>query len=247
MYTLLPDEKIEPLGNNMRIVVSGSHTFGTDAILLANFASIKRKDIACDMGTGCGIIPLIWCKGETKEVYALDIQPKAISQLEKSLKLNDIEGRIKPVECDLRQLRGVLEFGKFDLVTMNPPYKPVGTGIESISEAERIARHEVTCTVTDATKTAAQLLKYGGRFCMCHRPERLCDIIVAFRSHGLECKKIRFVVEREGKSPWLVLVEGKRGGKSGVTVKKNLVMKDENGVVTDEFRSMFGDYMDGHQ
>lgn len=247
MLTLLPDEKIEPLGNNMRIVVSPSHTFGTDAILLANFASLKRKDTACDMGTGCGIIPLIWCKDETKEIYALDIQEKAISQLKKSLSINQIEGRIKAINCDLRQLKGVVEYGKFDLITMNPPYKPVGTGIESISEAERIARHEVTCTVEDACKTASLLLRYGGRFCMCHRPERLCDIIVSLRDNALECKRIRFVTEREGKAPWLVLVEGKRGGKSGVTVEKNLVMKDENGNPTKEFRSMFGDYMDGHQ
>lgn len=247
MITLLPDEKTEPLGNNFNIVVSPSHTFGTDAVLLANFASIKRKDIACDMGTGCGIIPLIWCKGETKEIFALDIQPKATSQLEKSLKLNGIEGRIRAVNCDLRQLKGVVPYGYFDLVTMNPPYKPVGTGIESLSQAERIARHEVECTVDDACKAAAGLLKYGGRFCMCHRPERLCDIIVSLRSNGLECKKIRFVTEREGKAPWLVLIEGKRGGKSGVTVEKNLVMKDEEGKPTDEFRAMFGDYMDGHQ
>ena len=247
MSVLLEDEKIEPLGNNMEIVVSGSHTFGTDAILLANFASIKRKDVACDMGTGCGIIPLIWCKGDTKEVWAVDIQPKAVAQLEKSLEHNGIEGRIRPVNCDLRSIKEFLPAGKFDLVTMNPPYKPVGTGIESISQAERIARHEVTCTVDDAVKAASQLLKYGGRFCMCHRPERLCDIIVSLRAGGLECKKIRFVVEREGKVPWLVLVEGKRGGKSGVTVMKNLVMKDEKGNPTDEFRSMFGDYMDGHQ
>ncbi len=247
MCNLLPDEKIEPLGNNMEIVVSASHTFGTDAILLANFAAIKRKDVACDMGTGCGIIPLIWCKGETNKVYALDIQPKAISQLEKSLAHNGIEGRITPVNCDLRSLSGVFPSGMFDLVTMNPPYKPVGTGIESISEAERIARHEVCCTVEDAAAAASKLLKYGGRFCMCHRPERLCDIIVSLRNNGLECKKIRFVTEREGKAPWLVLVEGKRGGKSGVTVEKNLVMKDENGNPTEEFRSMFGDYMDGHQ
>ena len=75
----------------------------------------------------------------------------------------------------------------------------------------------------------------------------ICDIIVSLRSFGLECKKIRFVVEREGKAPWLVLVEGKRGGKSGVTVMNNLVMKDEKGNPTPEFRSMFGDYMDGHQ
>lgn len=247
MIVLREDEKVEPLGNNMEIVVSASHTFGTDAILLANFASIKRKDIACDMGTGCGIIPLIWCKGITNEIFALDIQPKAIEQLNKSIMLNELGGRIKTVNCDLRYVKDILPAGGFDLVTMNPPYKPVGTGIESLSEAERIARHEVTCTVDDAVSTASRLLKYGGRFCMCHRPERLCDIIIALRAYSLECKKIRFVVEREGKAPWLVLVEGRRGGKSGVTVMKNLVMKDENGKPTDEFRSMFGDYMDGHQ
>ena len=244
---LSADERIEPLGNNMSIVVSDSHTFGTDAVLLANFACVKRKDIACDMGTGCGIIPLIWCKGQTNEVYALDIQPKATEQLEKSLELNEIVGRIKPVNCDIRSLKGVLEFGRFDLVTMNPPYKPVGTGIESLSEAHRIARHEVTCNIDDAVSAAAKLLKFGGRFCMCHRPERLCDIICSMRQGGIEVKRIRFVVERKGRQPWLVLVEGKRGSKSGVTIEKELVMKNDDGTNTDEFRAMFGDYMEGHQ
>lgn len=241
------DERIEPLGNNMQIVVSNCHTFGTDAILLANFAGIKRKDVACDMGTGCGIIPLIWCKGETKEIFAVDIQQKAISQLEKSIELNSINGRIKPLNCDLRALKGVLPFGEFDLVTMNPPYKPVGTGIESVAEYERIARHEISCNIDDAVSAAAKLLKFGGRFCMCHRPERLCDIIVSMRNGAIEVKRIRFVCEREGREPWLVLVEGKRGSKSSVRIEKNLIMKNADGSVTDEFRAMFGDYMDGHQ
>ncbi len=245
--TLAADEKIEPLGNNMRIVVSPSHTFGTDAILLANFANVKRKDIACDMGTGCGIIPLIWCKGQTNEITAIDIQPKAIAQLVRSLEVNGIEGRVNPVNCDLRDMKGTLEFGRYDLVTMNPPYKPVGTGIESISEAERIARHEVTCNIDDASHAAAKLLKFGGRLCLCHRPERLCDIIVSMRNAGIEVKRIRFVTETADKAPWLVLVEGKRGAKPHVTVEKNLVMKDSGGNNTAEFRSMFGDYMDGHQ
>ena len=247
MAELSADERIEPLGNNMHIVVSDSHTFGTDAVLLANFASVRRKDKACDMGTGCGIIPLIWCKGETKDITAIDIQPKAVSQLEKSLEINSLRGRINPVNCDLRSLKGVLEAGIYDLVTMNPPYKPVGTGIESLSEAEKIARHEVTCTVDDAVAAAARLLKFGGRFCMCHRPERLCDIIVAMRKGAVEVKRIRFVTQQEGKAPWLVLIEGKRGAKSSVTVEKNLVMFDSDGKPTEEFRLMFGDYMDGHQ
>ena len=237
----------QPLGKGYFINVSKNHTFGTDAILLAAFASIRRKDVACDMGTGCGIIPLIWCKGETKSVTAIDIQEKACNQLKKSLEINSMTDRIKVLNADLRQLKGKLDFGTFDLVTMNPPYKPVGTGIESLSEADKIARHETMCTIDDAVTAAAKLLKFGGRFCMCHRPERLCDIICSMRDGGIEAKRIRFVVEKEGKTPWLVLVEGKRGSKSHVTVMNQLVMKDMDGNNTEEFRSMFGDYMDGHQ
>lgn len=247
MTELNKDERLEPLGKNMQIVVSDSHTFGTDAILLASFASIKRKDVACDMGTGCGIIPLIWCKSETKSVTAIDIQEKACSQLRKSLEINNMTERINVVNADLRELKGKLSFGTFDLVAMNPPYKPVGTGIESLSEADKIARHETMCTIDDAVSAAAKLLKFGGRFCMCHRPERLCDIIVSMREGGIEVKRIRFVAEKEDKAPWLVLVEGKRGSKSHVTIEKQLVMKDKDGNNTEEYRSMFGDYMDGYQ
>ena len=82
---------------------------------------------------------------------------------------------------------------------------------------------------------------------MCHRPERLCDIIVSMRNGGIEVKRVRFVCEKEGKAPWLLLVEGKRGSKSSVTVEKNLIMHNSDGTPTDEFRAMFGDYMDGHQ
>lgn len=240
-------ERLEPLGKCMKIVVSDDHTFGTDAVLLASFAGIKRKDRALDMGTGCGIIPLIWLKGETNSVTAVEIQKKAVLQLEKSIKLNSLEERLTVINADLRELKGIVPFGEFDLVTMNPPYKPVGTGIESLSEADKIARHETMCTVDDACKTAASLLRFGGRFCMCHRPERLCDIIVSMRENKLEAKRIRFVLEKEGRAPWLVLVEGRRGGKSSVTVEKNLIMKNADGSVTDELREIFGDYMDGHQ
>lgn len=241
------DERLEPLGSNMSIVVSDDHTFGTDAVLLASFANIKCKDKTCDLGTGCGIIPLIWLKGETEPVTAVEVQKKACRQLEKSAKINSIEDRLNIVNADLRQLKGVLPFGEFDLVTMNPPYKPVGTGLESVSEADKIARHETMCTIEDAVSAAASLLRFGGRFCICHRPERLCDIVVAMRNGKIEVKRIRFVAEKEGRAPWLVLVEGKRGAKPYVTVEKNLVMKNADGTVSDELRGIFGDYMDGHQ
>ncbi len=96
---------------------------------------------------------------------------------------------------------------------MNPPYKPVGTGIESLDESAKIARHEVCCNIEDAVKAAAYLLKYGGRFCMCHRPERLVDVINLMRNYCLEPKRLRFVVDNDGEEPFLFLIEGKKNSK----------------------------------
>lgn len=240
-------ERLEPLGGGLKLIVSDDHLFGTDAVLLADFAAVKPKENACDLGTGCGIIPLLWCKKKTGKITAVDIQKKACSQLERSVALNGLESRVGVVNADLRELRGKIPFASLDVVTMNPPYKQVGTGIESESSADKIARHETMCSLEDAVSAAAKLLRFGGRFCLCHRPERLCDIICCMRENKLEVKRIRFVVFQEGRPPWLVLVEGKRGGKSFLTVEKNLVMKNADQTNTDELRSIFGDYMDGHQ
>lgn len=247
MSVLLSDERLEPLGKNVKIVVSDSHPFGTDAILLSDFANVKSGDKACDLGTGCGIIPLLWCKsGKCRSIDAVDIQKKACDQLNKSIEINNFSDKLKVHNADLREIKGILPLGSYDVVTMNPPYKPVGTGIESLSEAERIARHETECTLDDAVSAAKKLLRFGGRFCLCHRPERLCDILVSMRNGGIEPKRIRFVVQNYGKSPWLVLVEGRSGGRPHLTVEPELTIKSPDGADSDELLRIFGDYREGH-
>lgn len=247
MNQLFDGEKLEPLGKNLSIIVSKEHTFGTDAVLLADFAAAKSRDVICDMGTGCGIVAVLLTKKPTGKITACDIQQKACSQLERTVDFNGLKERIEVVNCDIRNLKGVLPFSQYDLVTMNPPYKSVGTGIESMSQSDKIARHETMCTIDDCVKAASKLLRFSGRFCICHRPERLCDIIVSMRENKLEAKRIRFVCQTQGRAPWLVLVEGRRGGKSHVRVEKDLIIKNDDGTITDEMRKIFGDYAEGHQ
>lgn len=245
--TLLPSQRLEPLGGDVKIVVSDSHPFGTDAILLSDFANVKTNDKACDLGTGCGIIPLLWCKNKkAKSIDAVDIQENACKQLEKSIEINGFSDKLYVHHADLRQIKDVLKLGVYDVVTMNPPYKPVGTGIESVSEAEKIARHETECTLEDAVSAAKKLLRFGGRFCLCHRPERLCDILTTMRCGGIEPKRIRFVVQQHCRSPWLVLVEGRSGGKPYLTVEPELTIKSPDGSDSDELLRIFGDYREGH-
>lgn len=237
------DEFVESLGKGVSVLCSSDHGFGTDAILLANFSSIKSKDVACDLGTGCGIIPMLWLRdGAKSDVYGVDIQERAVAQFTASIELSGSPSNVHPILCDLREIEKALPKGSFNLVTMNPPYKPRGTGIMSETTADQIARHETMCTIDDAVKAGATLLNFGGRFCMCHRPERLCDVICAMRENGLEPKRIRFVQKRPGTAPWLFLIEGKKGAKPHITVMPPLYIQNENGENSDELNEIIGEY-----
>lgn len=216
---------LEELGGGLRLCVTAEHKFGTDAFLLSHFARHRRNDIACDLGTGCGIIPVLWFRSDPpKKVYAVDIQKQAIEQLTRTVELNGLDELLTPVLADLKNLGGVLPRAAFSLVTCNPPYKVRGTGILSGSEAEQIARHEVLCDINDVCTAAAGLLRFGGRLCLCQRPERLLDVLAAMRANGIEPKLLRFVQQREGLAPWLFLVRGQKGAKPCLKIEKPLII-----------------------
>lgn len=240
---LKKNEFIETLGKGVSLICSPSHGFGTDAILLADFSDTKKKDTCCDLGCGCGIIPMLWHRnGVSGDIYGIDIQEYAIDQFSRSLELNGSPENIHVLCHDLRKLRKTLPSGSFTVVTMNPPYKTAATGILSASEADKIARHETMCTIDDICKTAAYLLNFGGKFCMCHRPERLCDVICSMRENGIEPKRIRFVMKRPDTAPWLFLIEGKRGAKPHISVLPPLIIQKEDGSNSDELDKIIGDY-----
>ena len=182
--TLNKDEHIEYLSRDLGLIVSKEHTFGTDALLLADFASPKRYDVCCDFGTGCGIIPMLWCRdGCGKEISAVEIQEKACSQLTRSVKANDLQDKLFVYNADLKEAPRIFPCGKFDVITMNPPYKAENAGIKSQKENEKIARHETLCNLRDITKAASKLLKFGGKLCICIRPERLFETMEAMKEY----------------------------------------------------------------
>ena len=240
---VLRAERTEDLAKNLKIFVSEAHIFTSDAIVLADFCAPRHKDKCCDLGTGNGIIPLLWLRDfQPKEITGVELSNSAIALLNKTLSFNNIEGKITPVHCDLRELKGVLPNEYYDIVSINPPYKKLGTGIVNEGEDYKNARHEFNCTLEDAACAAAKLLKFGGRFCICQRPERLPDIFEAMRKFKIEPKSMREVIQRIGKEPSLVLVEGKKGSAPGFRINPPLILEDENGNYTPEAEELFNSY-----
>lgn len=241
---LKENEKLEPLGNGVKIIVSDEHKFWTDTVLLANFAAPKKSDKACDLGSGCGSIPLIWLRnGKPERITAVEIQENACDMLKRSAELNGFENRIEILCSDLRELRGKVQLSSYDLVVCNPPYKADGTGIQSSNSAHLIARHESMCTMDDIAAAASSLLNFSGRFCICQRPERLCDVICSMRQYGIEPKRLRFVQQRKNKAPKLFLLEGRKGGRPcGLVTMPVLFIENENGDFSDEMIEIYGAY-----
>lgn len=241
---LKQNEHLEPLGNNISVIVSEENHFSTDTILLANFSSPKKYEKVIELGAGCGTISLIWCRNiPPKSVTSVEIQPEGADMLRRSVEYNNLSDIITVINGDLRHLQGLVEFGSFDMVAMNPPYKIGGGGIVNPDKQKQIARHETECTLDDITKTAAKLLRFGGRFCICQRPERLTDVLLSMRNSGIEPKKLRLVQQRKDKAPKLFLAEGKRGGQpGGLVTLPTLFIEGDNFELSQEMIDIYGDY-----
>ena len=238
--------KKEPLGNGVFINVSKNHTFGTDAVLLADFASAKKVKKHCDLCAGCGIVSMLLLRDNiTAHSVGVEISDEAV-ELALSTSKEYAEESFCVLHSDLNDLKGKLPFGEYDLVTCNPPYKAEGAGIISDSSSDKVARHETACSLEEVVSMSSRLLKSSGRLCLCQRPERLADIICLMRQYKVEPKLVRFVCKKEGDEPWLVLVEGRRDGKSGMRVMPNLYVYDEKGEYTSEMLRIYGPYKEGH-
>lgn len=215
----------EELGGGMAVLVSPDHGFGEDALLLADFAAPRAGERVCDLGTGCGILPLLWCRDPAPfHVTGLDCAAAAISMARQSAARCRQEERMAFVCCDWNDLPADIPKGRFDRVTCNPPYFAAGSGMVSRDAAARTARHESGADMLPGVcRTAAALLKNRGRFCLCHRPERMADLLIALREAGMEPKRLQFVQHRVDTAPWLVLCEAMKGGGNGVRVLAPLI------------------------
>jgi len=218
----------EMLGGGLALATDEDHRFGTDAVVLTHFARLRKSgETVCELGTGCGAIPFMLLNKSflPSKVLGVDIQPSAIDLCRLSKEKNGRK-EVDFLVADWRDPAAIGTRGGFDRVICNPPYFPADSGRQSDNAARRIARHEQADTLSSLVAAADFLLKYGGRFCLCHRPERLCDLVTALRQKGLEPKRIQTVSHKAGDTPFLLLIDAVKGGKAGVEFLPPIFLDD---------------------
>ena len=213
---------------------------GTDSVLLAAFAAGGQAVRVCDLGCGTGIISILLAWNDTLlSVDGVEIQTDWAVLARANATLCRLGNRITIIDGDLRRHRDFLKAGAYDLVVSNPPYYASGSGKSSNRISRADAREERECTIADIAATAAYLTRWGGRFALVHKPERLAEVICTLSKSGLEPKRLRFVQYRADSAPNLVLIESRRGGNPSLTVEPPLILTDANGHDTDEIKKIY--------
>lgn len=236
--------------NGLRIIQSDQgFKFGMDAVLLSDFAvrggNPKAEYLAhttkhmCDLGTGTGIIPILLAgKTDSNHIVGIEIQLQMADMARRSVELNGLTDRVSIICDDLRQVKYLNQTQ--DVVTANPPYMKVQSGLPNVNPSVDMARHEVAGGLEDFIKTAGLLLKQGGALYMVYRPDRMTDLIYLLRKNKLEPKSIRFVVAHQGKAPNVMLIKAVNGGRPGnLIIHPELVVYNLDGTYTEELLHIY--------
>ncbi|MBE6644195.1 MAG: SAM-dependent methyltransferase [Ruminococcaceae bacterium] len=216
------DERLDEVNDRLSLIQkTGGLTFGTDALLLAGYVSGKYKR-GVELGGGSGIISmLLLARDKISSITAYEVQEDYAELISRNADLNRLSDRLISICADIRT---VSRDEDSDIVFTNPPYMKSDAGKNSDSDAKAIARHEFFGNIDDFCHAASKKLKYGGAFYAVYRPDRLADVFAAMRKCDLEPKRMTFVHADTKKEASMVLIEAKRGGKSGMILTPPLII-----------------------
>jgi len=228
---------------NGRLTVKQNRTgyrFSIDAVILADRIRPKSGQRVVDLGTGCGIVPLIvGYRFPAACLYGVEIQKELADIASDNVRTNGMETSVKIFYKDIQNLLPAMFDGPVDIVVSNPPFRKASSGRINPNQQRAVARHEIRVTLLNVVEKASELLKVSGRFVLIYTSERLAELIVHMRSCQLEPKSVRFIHAKADSESKLVIIEGIKQSKPGLKVGPPLVIYREDGTYTEEVQTMF--------
>jgi len=226
----------ELTGYDLRIVQPRhGYRFSVDPLLLADFAGVGPDQRVADLGTGCGIIPLLLARRETSAaITGVEFQPVMAGIAERNVAANGLAGAIEIVGEDVLSLKKRFPVSTFDLVLSNPPYRRVGTGKVSPRAGRDGARHETTATLADFLSAAKYLVKESGRICFIYHTCRLSELLVEAAAQKLAPLRLRMVHGNASMPARMFMVELMKGRVGELQVEPPLMVRDERGGYSEE-------------
>ncbi len=217
------------------------YRFSIDPLLLADFVRPSTEAKVIDLGTGCGIIPLLLAKQHDNiSLTGIDNNLEMAEMAKRNTQLNGLEKRIEIIADDLLNLRNRFPVSSFDLVVSNPPYRTPGSGKISPKQGRDTARHESTANLKDFLAAAKYLVKPTGRICFVYHPGRLPEFIQTACTLNLALLKLRMVHGTLGAPAKIFLTEMAKGRKGDTDILPPLIVYKNDGSYSTEAGQIIG-------
>lgn len=197
------------------------YCFTSDSVLLANYAKFIAGSKVVEFCAGSGVISILLSrKQKPKSIHAFEIMKEPYELFKKSVEYNNLEEKVFPINDKLENSVNILGRGYADVVVCNPPYLKTTETYTDQKTLSEVAKTELLTTLESVVDSAEKLLKFGGKFFMVHRTDRLVDVLSTLRKYRIEPKKLTIIHPNEKAEPVVFLVEAHKGGKVGLKVSK---------------------------
>ena len=209
--------------NGLKIVQDTTlYRFTSDSVLLTRFARAKQGERVADFCAGSGVVGFHFHAlnpDKNLQFTLFEMQEKLLALAKKTAEYNGFDnftfqlGKLQDFpECYREQ---------FSLVLCNPPYER--GGLENDDYEKAVCRKEITINLQEIAIAISKALKFGGRVAMLHRADRLAEVCYTLKSVNIEVKRIQFVAGKSGAKPYLVMVEGVKGGKPSCEIMETQI------------------------
>lgn len=219
MDLLKDNERLDDLQiNNLYIIQnSNGYCFTSDAVRLANFATVKNGGVVVDLCSGSGVVGiLVSAKNRVKKTYFVELQENLADMCRRTIKYNHLENDMEVLTGDLKHAYRNLGEGFADTIVCNPPYfKKNEKTLVNESTEKAIARHEISTNLDEIVESASRLIKYGGKFYIVNKEDRLVEVFLSLKKYNFEPKILKI---EKAKGSNIILVGAVYKGKSGIKI-----------------------------
>jgi tRNA1Val (adenine37-N6)-methyltransferase len=213
-----------------------------DALLLADFTRLPPRAVVADLGTGCGVIPLVLARKHPDAGFvAFENNPDMALVASENARTNSLDGRVEIIVDDILNVRPRFPVSSFDVVVSNPPFRSPRSGKTSPHAGRDSARHETTAGLADFMAAAKYLVKPGGRICFIYHPSRLAEFIATAAGLKLALLRLRMVHGTVGAEAKMFLAELAKGRRGDVAIEAPLIVYGDDGDYSAEVVRILGD------
>ncbi len=210
---------------------------GTDAILLGRWTEVKPLDVVLDVGTGCGLLPLMLSQKGVAHVDAVDIDKASIEEAKVNFEASQWHEHLKAFCIDIVDFQTDKKYG---LIVSNPPY--FNRFSKCDSERKSRARHnDAGLSYATICQEVGRLMQPDGRFALVLPADVSKEFLDTAECKGLYLHKRMTIVPIAGKEPNRVNLE--LGFEKSYNIfEETFIIRDADKRFTAQYNEFLKDY-----